>query len=131
MRKKILPLAVATAVLFGLHSCTGCVKKIAKSATETSLGAIEGVVEAIDEHGEVIGEKVTDATGKLATGILKSLDKQLNDHALKVTTSPNLSRVEQVDAFPNGFDDEIKKRYTELPYSANLASNATLDFFAR
>lgn len=77
MKRSIIHSLLFITLILTLTTCEGCVKKSAKKVAEIGLKAAEGMVEAIDEDGEKLAEKTTDAAGKLVKGIGKSLDKQL------------------------------------------------------
>lgn len=130
--KRLFFLSVAASLFIGLlSSCSGCVKKTAKKLTETSLEAIEGVAEAVDEHGVRIGEKTTDAAGKLAEGVGRSLDRQLNEHAEKVASVGGRTLVQTVDGFAQGFNTEVETHYDVLPHTDLFCSGVSLDYFAK
>ncbi|MBB4035123.1 hypothetical protein GGR21_001012 [Dysgonomonas hofstadii] len=132
MKKSLILLTILSLSIIGLFSsCSGCVKKAAKSATETGLEAIEGISEAVDEHGARVGEKATDAAGKLAEGVGRSLDRQLNEHAEKVFSVGGRTVVQAVDGFADGFNKEVETHYDVIPYTANFSSGVSLDYFAK
>lgn len=116
----------ATAMLFS--SCSGCVKRTTKELTKTGLDAIEGISEAVDEHGERVGEKATDAAGKLAQGVGRSLDKQMNEHAEKVASVLGRTLVQSVDGLEKGV---ITQYYDSITYSPNLSSGIHIDYFGK
>ena len=120
---------IASCLLFA--SCESCVKQASKKATELGMSAIEGITEAIDEHGEKLAEKVTDAAGTIALGVGKSLDRQLNEHAATVASVAGRTVVQTVDGFADGFNTEVESYYNELPYQADFASGVSLDFLGR
>lgn len=112
-------------------SCSGCVKSTTKKITELGIEAAEGVAEAVDEHGARIGEKATDAAGKVAEGVGKSLERQLNEHAEKVASVGGRTLVQTVDGFTQGFNNEVETHYDILPHKDNLSSGVSLDYFAK
>lgn len=131
MKKTFITLALLTSVIIGFNSCSGCVKETTKKATEAGLSAIEGVSEAVDEHGARVAEKTTDAAGSVAEGVGKSLDRQLNEHAEKIFSVAGRTLVQGVDGFTNGFTEEVKKHYNQIPHTDNFCSGVSIDFFAR
>lgn len=132
MRKiLILSLSVSFSVITLLSSCSGCVKSTTKKITELGIEAAEGVAEAVDEHGARVGEKVADATGKVAEGVGRSLDRQLNEHATEVAAVGGRTLVQTVDGFTQGFNAEVETHYDVLPYTDNFSSGVSLDYFAK
>jgi len=132
MKKISILLIILSLLVIGLFSsCSGCVKKAAKSVTETGLDAVEGIAEAVDEHGARVGEKATDAAGKLAEGVGRSLDRQLDEHAEKVFSVGGRTVVQAVDGFVDGFNTEVEKHYDVIPHTDNFTSGVSLDYFAK
>ena len=112
-------------------SCESCVQSAAKKATDLTLSAVEGVSESLSEHGERVGEKATDAAGKLAVGVGRSVDRQLNEHAEKIASVAGRTVVQAVDGYVDGFNEEVKIHYDEIPYTPNFCSGVALDYFAK
>lgn len=131
MKKIFITLTLLASVIIGFNSCSGCVKETSKKATEVGLSAIEGVSEAVDEHGSRVAEKTTDAAGSLAEGVGKSLDRQLNEHAEKVFSVTGRTLVQSVDGFTNGFNEEVEKHYNVIPHTEKFCSGVSLDYFAK
>lgn len=101
MRGIVISAAMTSIVLF-LPSCEGCVKNMSKKATEVAISAVEGVSEAVSEHGEVVGQKVTDALGLIAMGAGKSIDSLLVKHADGVAATAGQVLVQSFDGFTDG-----------------------------
>ena len=131
MKLQMYVIATMIMAIFLFSSCESCVQKAAKKATDLSLSAIEGISESLNEHGERIGEKATDAAGKLAVGVGRSLDRQLNEHATHIASVSGRTVVQAVDGFTDGFNEEVKVHYDEIPYTANFCSGVALDYFAK
>jgi len=132
MKKITIISIILSFAIIGLYtSCSGCVKKAAKSVTETGLDAVEGIAEAVDEHGARVGEKATDAAGKLAEGVGRSLDRQLNEHAEKVFSVGGRTVVQAVDGFVDGFNKEVETHYDVIPHTDKFASGVSIDYFAK
>lgn len=131
MKKTTIILSITTILALGLSSCSGCVKKISKKTTELGIEAVEGVVEAVDEHGERIGQKTTDAAGKVAVGVGRSLEKQLDEHASHVASVAGKTTVQTIDGFVGGFNEEVDTHYDKLPYTEDFVSGVALDYFAK
>lgn len=133
--KKIFILAItlcsASILLFSFSSCSGCVKKISKKVTETGLDVVEGMSEAVDEHGERVSEKAADAAGKVAVGVGRSLDRFLDEHASNIASVGGRTVVQSVDGFTDGFNEEVKKHYDAIPHTDNFCSGVALDYFAK
>lgn len=125
----ILTILIFSSSLF--TSCESCVKQTAKKATEIGISAVEGITEALDEHGEKLAEKITDAAGTIALGVGRSLDRQLNEHAATVASVAGRTVVQTVDGFAGGFNTEVESYYDELPYQENFASGVSLDFLGK
>ena len=129
MRKlTILSLIILSAIITTLSSCSGCVKQATKKVTETGINAIEGVAEAVDEHGARVGEKATDAAGKLADGIGKSLDRQKNEHAEKVASVMGRTLVQTVEGLDKGATGQY---YDPISYNANICTGVSLDYLGK
>ncbi|MBS5796463.1 MAG: hypothetical protein KH100_10970 [Dysgonomonas mossii] len=129
MRKlTILSLIILSAIITTLSSCSGCVKQATKKVTETGINAIEGVAEAVDEHGARVGEKATDAAGKLADGIGKSLDRQMNEHAEKVASVMGRTLVQTVEGLDKGATGQY---YDPISYNANICTGVSLDYLGK
>lgn len=129
MRKlTILSLIILSAIIITLSSCSGCVKQATKKVTETGINAIEGVAEAVDEHGARVGEKATDAAGKLADGIGKSLDRQMNEHAEKVASVMGRTLVQTVEGLDKGATGQY---YDPISYNANICTGVSLDYLGK
>lgn len=129
MRKlTILSLIILSAIITTLSSCSGCVKQATKKVTETGINAIEGVAEAVDEHGARVGEKATDAAGKLADGIGKSLDRQMNEHAEKVASVMGRTLVQTVEGLDKGATGQY---YDPISYNANNCTGVSLDYLGK
>lgn len=131
MKKQILYSVLAIIISFGLSSCEGCVKSATKKVTKVGISAVEGVAEAIDEKGEKLAEKTTDAAGKVAVGMGRSLERQLDEHAAKVASVAGKTTVQVVDGFVDGFNDEVKVHYDEIPHTSRFVSGVSLDYFAK
>ena len=131
MKKIFIPLILAFAIITVFNSCSGCAKDMAKDITEIGLSALEGVAEAVDEHGARVGEKTTDAFGSVAEGVGRSLDRQLNEHATKVASVTGRTLVQTMDGFTDGFNAEVATHYDVLPHVENFCSGVSLDYFAK
>lgn len=131
MKKLGLKLAILLGFAIALPACSGCVKDISKKATELSIDALEGVVEAVDEHGERIGEKTTNAAGKLMVGVGRSLNSQLEAHAEDVGAAVGKTTVKTLDGLVDGLDKEMKTYYDELSYKETSTSGITLTFLGK
>ena len=130
MKRTLILSTVVCSILF-FNCCSGCVKDASKKATELGLDVVEGVAEAVDEHGARVGEKATDAAGSVAEGVGRSLDRQLNEHAEKVASVAGRTLVQTVDGFVDGFNEEVKKHYDEIAFTENFCSGVSLDYFAK
>lgn len=124
----IFSLIICLSAITLFNSCSGCVKKATKKAAETGLSAIEGVSEAVDEHGSRVGEKATDALGKVAEGVGRSLDRQLDEHAEKVASVLGRTLVQTVEGLDKGASAQY---YDEITYTHDFCSGVSLDYFAK
>lgn len=129
MKKTILySIIVGLAAITLFSSCSGCVKEASKKLTEVGLDAVEGISEAVDEHGAKVGEKATDAAGKLAQGVGRSLDKQMDEHAETVASVLGRTLVQTVEGLDKG---AIAQYYDPITYNPNLCTGVSLDFFGK
>lgn len=117
--------------LFLFSSCESCVKKMSKKATELTISAAEGVAEAVDEHGEALAEKTTNAAGKIMLGTGRSLSKQLDEHATKVAEVGGKTLVQTIDGLADGANSEIETHYDNIPYTEDFISGVALDFIGK
>lgn len=131
MKKLVFRLGVLLGFAIALPSCSGCVKDISKKATELSIEALEGVAEAVDEHGERIGEKTTNAAGKLIVGVGRSLNSQLEAHAEDVGAAVGKTTIKTLDGLVDGLDKEMKTYYDELPFNEVSTSGITLTYLGK
>lgn len=129
--KRFAFLILAVGVVYTFTSCESCVKSASKKITKIGMSAVEGVTEAVDEKGEELAEKTTDAAGKVAVGLGRSLEKQLDEHAAKVASVAGKTSVQLVDGFVDGFNDEVKTHYDEIPYTTDFVSGVSLDYFGK
>lgn len=117
--------------LFGallFSSCESCVKKTTKKATSTGMAAIEGISEAVNEHGDRVSEKATDAMGKIAEGVGRSLDRQLEKHAEDVAATLGRTLVQTVDGLDKGLNAQY---YDEISYESDFGTGITLEYFGK
>ncbi|MBK5722986.1 hypothetical protein JGH11_19130, partial [Dysgonomonas sp. Marseille-P4677] len=121
-------IGVCFAAITLFSSCSGCVKKASKKLTETGLDAVEGISEAVDEHGARVGEKATDAAGKLAEGVGRSLDRQMDEHAEKVASVLGRTLVQTVEGLDKGATAQY---YDPISYTPNLCTGVSLDYFGK
>lgn len=126
MKKHLMYTALAV-LAFGFTSCESCVRSSSKKATKIGLSVIEGVAEAIEEKGEKLAEKTTDIAGKIALGVGKSLDRQLNEHATDILNVAGRTAVQAIDGLSEGLNDELKTHYTEIPYTTDFVSGVSLN----
>lgn len=127
--QRILITVFTIICILAFTSCEGCTKNVTKKATEITLSAVEGVAEAVDNHGDKVGEKLTDATGKLAQGVGRSLDRQLNEHATKVASLSGRTLVQALDGVISGAEMESRKTYyKEVPYKDNICDGVVIDY---
>ena len=131
MKKILIPFTLLTAVVLVFSSCSGCIKKATKSATEAGLSAVEGVAEAVNENGERIGKLTTDAAGSIALGVGKSLNEQLDAHASKVSSVAGRTLVQSVDGFLDGVSEEVKTHYNVISHTEELCADVKLDYIAK
>lgn len=124
----ILSLITSFVAIVLFSSCSGCVKKASKKVTETGIEALEGVAEAVDEHGARVGEKTTDAAGKLAEGVGRSIDRQMNEHAEKVASVMGRTLVQTVEGLDKGIVGEY---YDPISYNANICTGVGLDYLGK
>jgi len=124
----ILSFITGFAAIALFNSCSGCVKEASKKVTETGIEALEGVAEAVDEHGARIGEKTTDAAGKLAEGVGRSLDRQMNEHAEKVASVMGRTLVQTVEGLDKGV---VGQYYDPISYNANICTGVSLDYLGK
>lgn len=129
MKKVFLFSITASFVFITLFcSCSGCVKKASKKVAETGMSAIEGIAEAVDEHGSSVGEKATDAIGKLAEGVGKSLDRQMNEHADHVASVLGRTFVQTLEGFDKG---AVAQYYDSIEYKHDICSGVSLDYLGK
>jgi len=128
--KKVFLFSLTTsfAIITLFSSCSGCVKKAAKEVAETGISAIEGVAEAVDEHGARVGEKTTDAAGKVAEGVGRSLDRQMNEHAEHVASVLGRTLVQTVEGLDKG---AVAQYYDSIEYNHDICSGVSLDYFGK
>lgn len=131
MKKALFyPIAIFACIslIVQFSSCTGCVKSASKQLTETGMAVVEGVSEAVDENGARIGEKATDAAGKLAEGVGRSLDRQMNEHAEKVASVLGRTMVQTLEGLDKG---AVAQYYDTITFNPSLCSGVSLDFFGK
>lgn len=131
MKKKIAYFCIIAVVGIASSSCSGCVKSASKKVTELGISAVEGVAEAVDEHGERIAEKTTDAAGKVAVGVGRSLEKGLEEHATHIFTVAGRTTVQAIDGLSTGLEQELATYYDVLPHTENFASGVSLNYIAK
>lgn len=115
-------------LLFTLNSCEGCVKKVTKKATDVTMSAVEGVVEAVDERGEELAEKTTDAAGKVAVGTGRSLDKLMDEHAEKIAASAGRTFVQTIEGLDKGATAQY---YDNIATDLNICTGVNLDMIGK
>ncbi|MFV0418368.1 MAG: hypothetical protein ACK5KT_06530 [Dysgonomonas sp.] len=129
MRKVFLfSVAASFAFITLFSSCSGCVKKASKKVAETGMSVVEGVAEAVDEHGSRVGEKATDAAGKLAEGIGRSLDRQMEEHAEYVASVLGRTLVQTVEGLDKGATAQY---YDPIEFKHDICSGVSLDYFGK
>lgn len=133
MKRKIflvrtLTLVSVVSFTLMLTSCEGCTKKIAKKVTDATLSAVEGVSEALDERGEEVAKKTTDALGKIAKGTLTSVGELLDEHAESVAKATGRTLVQTVEGLEKGITGEF---YTLIPHTDDFAGGVALDYFGK
>ena len=126
--KKIFIFIQVVIVVIVFSACDGCVKNVAKKATNAGLSALEGVAEAVGERGDTIGQKLMDATGTVVQGASRSLDRQLNEHAEKVAATTGRTLVQTLEGLETGISEE---NYDEMVSKEDLCSDVALDFFGK
>lgn len=131
MRKLFFRSTIFLFLIIGLGSCSGCVKKVAKKTTEVGLSAVEGVTDAVNEHGGRIAEKTTDAAATVAGGVGKSLSRQVDEHMESVAEATGKTLVKTISGLTEGVDAEIRSLYTPIPHTDNLCSGVYIDVFGR
>lgn len=119
--KKLSNFIVLLAMVVCLPSCEGCVKKASKKATELGLSVVEGVSEALDEHGARVSEKATDAMGQIVSGAGRSIDRLLNEHAETVTGVAGRTLVQSFEGFSDGIATEF---YDKIENVSIVASDS-------
>lgn len=127
--KRVLIWALASTMVWMLSSCESCVRKAARKVTEVTITAAEGVAEALEEGGEKLAEKTTDAAGRIVLGVGKSLERQLNEHAEKVAVEGK-SSVQIINDFA-GLNEEAKALYEEIPFTDEDASILSTYYIAK
>lgn len=119
--KRIAYAAVVAVAALCLTSCEGCVKKIAKKATSITLSAAEGVAEALNEGGDAVAEKTTDALGTVVQGAGRSLDRQLGKDGIPVIKGNFFTlTVEAMEAVDRDMFDEIGFSYDHTQDGVNI-----------
>lgn len=131
MKRNIIYLSIVGILTLGLTSCSGCVKDASKKVTELGISAIEGVTEAVDEHGERVAEKSADAAGKLAVGVGRSLSKQLDEHAATVASVAGKTLVQSVDGLATGLEGELNTYYDNIPYTEKNISGVSVEYLMK
>jgi hypothetical protein len=126
--KHLILTILLCAVPFLFDSCESCVKKATKKITNLGISAIEGISEAVEERGENVSEKATDALGALAKGAGRSIDRQLDEHAGQVASAIGRTFVQSIEGFDEGLTNEY---YDEIPNTTDLASGVALDYFGK
>ncbi len=121
-------LAGAAMFMFFFTSCEGCVRKVAKKATDISISAVEGVSESLSERGEETSEKMTDALGAVLKGAGKSIDKQLDKHAEYVASIAGRTLVQTIDSLESGLLDE---HYDPISYESDFVEGIVLQRFGK
>ena len=96
MKKHFIYLILVILVV-GFTSCESCVRSSSKKATKIGMSVIEGIADAFEEKGEKLAEKTTDIAGKIALGVGKSLDRQLNEHATDILNVTGRTAVQAMD----------------------------------
>lgn len=120
--------ALAIMLSLSFNSCESCVKKVTKKATDVSMSAMEGVVEAIDERGEELAEKTTDAAGKVAVGTGRSLDKLMDEHAEKIAASAGRTLVQTIEGIDKGVTAQY---YDNITINPNICTGVNLDMIGK
>lgn len=128
MKSSIYYFIAFTTLCLTLYSCEGCVKKTTKSVTDIGLDVLEGMTEAIQERADTIGEKVIDASGKLAKGAGKSLNRQLDEHAEDIASAVGKTLVKSLDGLEKGLSKEL---YNEFTTQEDFCSDVSLVFFGK
>lgn len=111
-----------------LTSCESCTKKVAKKMTDATLSAVEGVSEALDERGEEVAKKTTDALGKIAKGTLASIGELLDEHTESVAKATGRTLVQTVEGLEKGITEGF---YTLIPHVDDFAGGVALDYFGK
>jgi hypothetical protein len=104
---------------------------MSKKATEVAFSAVEGVSEAIDEHGERVSEKTVDAFGSVAVGVAKSIDKLLDEHATDVAAAAGRTLVQSFEGFENGIATEYYDKIENVSIVAPDDMAASVEFMGR
>ncbi|MDR0941636.1 MAG: hypothetical protein LBM68_05370 [Bacteroidales bacterium] len=126
--KQLVIITCGIALSLFFTSCESCAKKVAKKATNIGISMAEGVNEAINERGEALGEKTTDALGEVAKGAGKSIDRQLNEHAEYVASVAGRTIVQAVEGIDKG---SVNEYYTRINTTTDLCTGVSLDYFGK
>ena len=111
-----------------LTSCESCTRKAAEKATNMALSAMEGVSDALNERGEEVAKKTTDALGQIAKGSLTSIGELLDEHAESVAKTTGRTLVQTVEGLEKGITEEF---YTLIPHTDDFATGVALDYFGK
>lgn len=130
MKKHFIYLILVILVV-GFTSCESCVRSSSKKATKIGMSVIEGIADAFEEKGEKLAEKTTDIAGKIALGVGKSLDRQLNEHATDILNVTGRTAVQAIDGLSEGLNEELKTHYTEIPYTTDFVSGVSLNYIGQ
>ena len=128
MNIKLLGVIMLGMMLQIFTSCESCTKKTSKKITELGLSVIEGVSEAIEEHGEKTSRKAADAMGKVLEGVGKSVEEQLNKHAEDVARVAGKTLVQTVEGLDKGLTEEY---YDEIPHLDKFCVGVSLDYYGK
>lgn len=126
--KHLIFIACGVAISMLFTSCESCTKKVAKKAANIGISVLEGVSEAVNERGEDVSQKATDALGTVAKGVGKSIDRQLNEHAEYVASAAGHTLVQTVE----GLDKDVAgEYYTPITSINDLCEGVSLDYFGK
>ncbi len=123
---KHLLLTVATVVIvFLFTSCESCVRKTSQKITELGITAIEGASDALNEHGEKVGEKAVGAVGNVAKGMGKGLERFIKDYEFGEAYGENDYIVQSSDEINL---ESLENDFEEINYSASLPENVSIEY---
>lgn len=110
------------------NSCTGCVKKVSRKVAETSIAAVEGVTDVLDENAEKLGETTGTIAIKVLKGAGKALDSELKIHAENIQNKNGevvLTDIDNIDI------KQISSYYNNIVFEQNATNGVSVKYVGK